>query len=214
MSFPSRVIAVLGSKGGTGKTTIAHLLGVGFAAVQYRGEPVKAAVLLTDPRREPVAQQGRRYRFYDARTPERLRERLERATQSRGWVLIVDGGGNRPAFDEVVAQSADLVLLPFRDSAEDARTVTADLHRLPMAYGLPSQWPTNAYARPAAERLVNELLGEFVEAGRLLSPVNACRATNELLKRTLDSRLATALLSEAHALTSTVWKCLQEHDQA
>jgi chromosome partitioning protein len=214
MSFPSRIIAVLGSKGGTGKTTIAHLLGVGFAAVQYQGEPVNAAVLLTDPGREPVAQQGRRYRFYDARTPERLRELLERATQTRGWVLILDGGGNRPAFDEVVAQSADLVLLPFRDSAEDARTVAADLRRLPMAYGLPSQWPTNAYARPAAERLIRELLGEFVAAGRLLPPVNACRATNELLKHTLDSRLATVLLNEARALTGSVWARLRAHTAA
>jgi chromosome partitioning protein len=102
----------------------------------------------------------------------------------------------------------------YPDSAEDARTVAADLRRLPMAYGLPSQWPTNPYARPAAERLVQALLGEFVAAGRILPPVNACRATNELLKHTLDSRLATVLLAEALALAGTVWARLQDRGQA
>ena len=213
MSLPSQIIAVLGSKGGTGKTTLAHLLGVGFTGVSYQGEPLNVAVLLTDPSREPVAQPGRRYRFYDAREPERLHELLRKAAHSTGWILVVDGGGNRPAFDEVVAQAADLVLLPFRDSAEDARTVAADLRRLPMAYGLPSQWPTNAYARPAAERLVQELLREFVAAGRVLPPVNACRATSELLKYTLEGRLATALLTEARALTRLVWERLQVRRQ-
>ncbi len=44
------------------------------------------------------------------------------------------------------------MLLPFRDSHEDLRTVLRDLEAFPNAYALPSQWPTNAWARDAADR--------------------------------------------------------------
>jgi hypothetical protein len=52
--------------------------------------------------------------------------------------------------DVELAGLADLVLLPFRDSHEDLRTVAADLARFPQARALPSQWPTNFWAQDTA----------------------------------------------------------------
>ncbi|MFO1434055.1 MAG: hypothetical protein U1F76_28865 [Candidatus Competibacteraceae bacterium] len=59
-TLPTRIVAILGNKGGTGKTTLAHLLGVGFTSRTFHGQRLNAAVLMTDPSREPVAQPGRR----------------------------------------------------------------------------------------------------------------------------------------------------------
>ena len=81
---------------------------------------------------------------------------------------------------------------------------------MPSAYGLPNQWPTNPWARAAADRLLAESLAEFVAAGRILKPVDACRASGELLKHTLDERLASHLFNEARAAALTIWEQFQK----
>ena len=57
------IICVIGNKGGTGKTTLSHMLCQGLGLLGQR-----AACVLTDTSREPLIPTGRRYVLADART--------------------------------------------------------------------------------------------------------------------------------------------------
>ncbi|MCV6900762.1 hypothetical protein OE165_27400, partial [Escherichia coli] len=74
------------------------------------------------------------------------------------WMGVVDGGGNRTEMDRKLYSLADLVLLPFRDSHEDIRTLIRDLEMFPRAYAIPTQWLVIPCQRDTAERTVDELL--------------------------------------------------------
>jgi hypothetical protein len=82
-----------GSKGGVGKSTNAHLSCLGAI---LSGQP--AAYVLTDPDRE-MRGKGRPYEVLDGRKPNDLASILKASRMTSGGWLIIDGGGNRPAFD-------------------------------------------------------------------------------------------------------------------
>lgn len=182
----AQIISILGNKGGTGKTTMSHMLGHGFGLLGLR-----AVVAVTDTTRDPLSKQGRRYLPADARTPEQL-AKIARTLQSvDGWIGIIDGGAGRQDFDDRLAALSQVVLLPFRESHEDIRTVKKDLARLPQAFAVPSQWPTNAWALEAANRTVQTLMSEFRD--RILPPVFAIGASKLLLQVELPTALPSAL---------------------
>lgn len=158
-----KVITIFGSKGGTGKSTLAHALAFGAT---LRGE--MGIVVHTD-NRPPVDCTGRPYGYVDGRDPEHIVRVLENAKQHEG-LLVIDGGGNRPAFDSVIAQAADLVLVPVTLNAEDIRLASSDLERLPEAWAIFNRWPVNWFARAVAERYATRLpqercLGRLIEVG-------------------------------------------------
>ena len=64
----AEIICVIGNKGGTGKTTLSHMLCQGLGLLGQR-----AACVLTDTSREPLIPAGRRYVLADARTRDWLR---------------------------------------------------------------------------------------------------------------------------------------------
>lgn len=191
------IIGILGNKGGTGKTTLTHLVAHGLALAGHR---VVAAT--TDAGREPLSKQHRRYLPVDARTPEALEKVAAKLANVDGWYGVLDGGANRPQTDERLAALADLVLLPFRDSPEDLRVVLRDLERFPGAYALPSQWPTNVWQREAAERALGRSLGGC--ASRILRPVPAISATKQLLEIVAPVRLPPQVDTAARDLADTV----------
>lgn len=196
-----KVIAVIGNKGGTGKTTISHLLAHGL------GLYGKSAIsVLTDETREPLGRQNRRYIPLDARTPEQLERIMERIHSLPTWIGVIDGGGNRAEMDEKLNSLADLVLLPFRDSHEDMRTVLQDLDMFPHAWGLPSQWPTNAWAQMAAERNIDELMPDY--RPRLLEPVYSVSASKLLLQAEAPFALPTVLNNMARRLAMQAMELL------
>jgi hypothetical protein len=82
-----------GSKGNVSKSATSHLACLGAI---FCNQP--AAYVLTDPDRE-IREKGRPYDVLDGRQPKQLANILS-ASQGTpdGW-LIIDGGGNRPAFD-------------------------------------------------------------------------------------------------------------------
>ncbi|HNU20533.1 MAG TPA: hypothetical protein PKK53_09645, partial [Hydrogenophilus thermoluteolus] len=129
------LIAIIGNKGGTGKTTLSHLLCHGLGLLGY-----KSACILTDTAREPLSPEGRRYVIADARSAATLERIVTKLRTLDDWVGVLDGGGNRPEVDKRLYGIADLALLPFRESAEDIRTVIRDLEQYPRAYAVPSQW--------------------------------------------------------------------------
>lgn len=98
-------IAIVGKKGGVGKTSIAHLLALGAA-----WKNIPAYLMHTDDR-EPIAVNGRPYMYYDARKPETLTTLIGSAINNDGF-CIIDSGGNRPGFDKWISESVDLVLMP------------------------------------------------------------------------------------------------------
>ncbi len=98
-------IKIASEKGGVGKTTLCHALGLGAA---LRGVP---AHLMHTDNRPPMTVQGRPYMYYDARDPKILANLMGAAVNADGY-CIVDSGGNRPDFDKWIAQSVDLVIVP------------------------------------------------------------------------------------------------------
>jgi chromosome partitioning protein len=196
------IICVIGNKGGTGKTTLSHMLCQGLGLLGQR-----SVCVLTDTHREPLAPTGRRYLVADARSREALARVVDKIRSLNAWMGVIDGGGNRTEIDRKLYGLADLVLLPFRDSQEDIRTVIRDLDMFPRAYALPMQWPTNAWAREAAEKLVHEMLGPYHD--RILEPVFTLGASKLLLQKQVPPVMPTPLANACRSAAHQVLDLLQ-----
>ncbi|MDY0012100.1 MAG: hypothetical protein RBS40_04310 [Rhodocyclaceae bacterium] len=198
----AEIICIIGNKGGTGKTTISHMLCQGLGLLGQR-----SACVLTDTSREPLAPEGRRYITADARTREALGKVVDKLRTLKDWVGVIDGGGNRTEMDRKLYALADLVILPFRDSHEDIRTVVRDLEMFPRAYALPSQWPSNAWQRATADRQVAELMSAYRH--RILNPVGALSATKLLLQRHIPEQLPTPAANACRSLARQVMEIME-----
>jgi hypothetical protein len=125
-----------------------------------------------------------------------------------GW-LIIDGGGNRPAFDEEMAAEADLTLLPFRDSEEDLEAAQRGLTTYPQALAWPAAWQTNLLAQESAKGLIDALSQAF--PGRiLLPPVYFVNSAKELLAETLTTT-STPTRREARRAFDIMAACFEAH---
>lgn len=198
----AHIICVIGNKGGTGKTSISHMLSQGLGLLDQR-----AACVLTDTSREPLNPAGRRYITADARTREALTKVVDKLRTLENWIGVVDGGGNRTEMDRKLYAMSDIVLLPFRESHEDIRTVLRDLEMFPRAYAVPSQWPNNAWQRDAADRTVHALMRPYRH--RILNPVNALSASKLLLQKEAPEQLPTPLANACRALARQVLEVLE-----
>jgi len=196
------IICVIGNKGGTGKTTLSHMLCQGLGLLGQR-----SVCVLTDTYREPLDPADRRYLIADARSREALGKVVDKIRTLQAWLGVIDGGGNRTEMDRRLYGVADLVLLPFRDSHEDIRTVIRDLELFPRAYAIPTQWPTNAWQRESAENTVRELLAPYRD--RILDPVFSLSASKLLLQKTLPGSLPTPLANACRAVAHQVVDLLQ-----
>lgn len=169
----AKVIATVGSKGGSSKSTVAHLIAHGCGSL---ARPVLAVVLTTDPGEQPRTDR-RRYMVADARTRDSLLANMRRYLEVEHLLIILDGSAARPDLDRVVADVADLAVLPFKPSAQDAERAVADLARLPpSAAALPADWP----ALPATAKRVRRYL-DMVPADRRLPPFKHIPRVSDLL---------------------------------
>ncbi|MDD5299665.1 MAG: hypothetical protein PHD65_04130 [Gallionella sp.] len=193
-----RIICVIGNKGGTGKTSITHMLCHGLGLLGKR-----SIAVLTDIEREPLSRGIRRYTPLDGRSPDKLQEIIDKLEAKPKWLAVIDGGGNRPEMDRQFYDMSGLVLLPFRDSHEDIRTVRNDLDAFPEAYGIPSQWPTNPWQQMTAERTLDEMMQDY--RPRLLDPVYAVSASKLLLEDQVPPSLPTMLNNVCRSLA---WQVL------
>jgi chromosome partitioning protein len=198
----AEIICVIGNKGGTGKTTLSHMLCQGLGLLGHR-----SACVLTDTSREPLNPGGRRYITADARTSESLTKVVDKLRTLDNWIGVIDGGGNRTEMDRKLYALSDIVLLPFRDSHEDIRTVIRDLDMFPRAYAVPSQWPSNAWQREAADRSVYEMMRPYRH--RILNPVNALSASKLMLHRNVPDQLPTPLANACRAIARQVLEVLE-----
>ncbi len=196
------IICVIGNTAGTGKTTLSHMLCQGLGLLGQR-----AACVLTDTSREPLIPAGRRYVLADARTRDSLTKVVDKLRTLENWIGVIDGGGNRTEMDRKLYALSDLVLLPFRESHEDIRTVLRDLEMFPRAYAIPTQWPTNPWQRDAADRSVARLLG--AHRHHILRPVNALSSTKLLLQKQLPEQLPTPLANACRAVARQLLEVLE-----
>lgn len=196
------IICVIGNKGGTGKTTLSHMLCHGMGLHGQR-----SVCVLTDTYREPLDPSGRRYLVADARSREALAKVVDKVRSLKAWMGVIDGGGNRTEMDRRLYGLADLVLLPFRDSHEDIRTVIRDLEMFPRAYAIPTQWPTNPWQREAAEKTVAEMLAPYRD--RILNPVPALSATKQLLQKQIPSPVPTQVSNSCRVVSRQILDLLQ-----
>ena len=174
--FPfGKIASAIGDKGGTGKTTLSHMMAHGLDLFRMH-----AVAILTDNLRDKLSKTKRNYLPFDARSDENLAQAVARLRAVGHWTGSIDGGGNRPEMDRKLADLADLVILPFRDSHEDMRTVIRDLERFPNAYALPSQSPINSWAEGSAQRSMNSL--PVNDGHRILAPVYALSSSKLLLQ--------------------------------
>ena len=181
-----KLICVIGNKGGTGKTSITHMLCHGFGLLGLR-----SIAVLTDTSREPLFRDARGYTPLDGRTPDKLEKILAKLEAMPDWIGVIDGGANRPEMDQHLYEVTNLTLLPFRDSHEDIRTVRQDLENYEKAFGIPSQWPTNPWQQMAAEHTLDELMQDY--RPRLLEPVYAVSSSKLLLEAQIPRELPTVL---------------------
>jgi chromosome partitioning protein len=173
----AKIIVLAGDKGGSGKTTSSHAIAHGLAMYG-----VHAFHISTDPRREILPPEARRYATLDGRDPRNLGSIIDRLHEAERAIVLIDGGGGRPEVDKVLSEVADLTILPFMQSQTDLRVVKADLDRLPEAVGLPNRWPTQKWAREVADRELAEELRGYVD--RLMSPVPEINGYVSLLRDT------------------------------
>ena len=196
------IICVIGNKGGTGKTTLSHMLSHGLGLLGQR-----SVCVLTDTYREPLDPAGRRYLVADARSREALAKVTDKIRSLKSWLGVIDGGGNRTEMDRRLYGLADLVLLPFRDSHEDIRTVIRDLEMFPRAYAIPTQWPTNAWQKEAASKTVQEMLAPYQD--RILDPVYALSGSKVLLQKQVPASVPSALNNASRSVARQVLDLLQ-----
>ncbi len=198
----AEIVCIIGNKGGTGKTTLSHMLCQGLGLLGQR-----SVCVLTDTHREPLDPDGRRYLIADARTREALGKVVDKVRTLPGWLGVIDGGGNRTEMDRKLYSLASVVLLPFRDSHEDIRTVVKDLEAFPSAWAIPSQWPTNPWQQEAAEKTLRDHLGDY--ADRILQPINALSASKLLMQRKIPPKLPTPLGNACRTLAYQVLELME-----
>jgi chromosome partitioning protein len=153
------VIALVGSKGGSGKSTAAHLIAHGCGSLP---RPVPVALLTTDGEEHPRTDR-RRYIVMDARTRDGLLGHMRRLLEVERLLIVLDGAAGRPDLDQVVSEVADLAVLPFKPAAQDAERAADNLARMPSAVALPMDWP----ALPATAKRVRKYLNSVPEDRRL-----------------------------------------------
>lgn len=198
----AEIVCIIGNKGGTGKTTLSHMLCQGLGLLGQR-----SVCVLTDTQREPLEPEGRRYLVADARTREAMGKVVDKIRSLQGWLGVIDGGGNRSEMDRKLYGLANLVLLPFRDSHEDIRTVIRDLELFPRAWAIPAQWPTNPWQQEAAEKTIREQLGQYSD--RILQPVSALSSSKLLLQKNIPAKLPTPLGNACRAMAYQVLELME-----
>lgn len=169
-----KIVSFAGRKGGTGKTTNSHAAAHGLAMLG-----IPSAYVLTDKRQLP-SDEKRVYSIIDGRTTNQLEQAVATAKSHNGaGVLVIDGGGNREAVDELISSICDAVFLPFGASDDDVATAAEDMARFPKAWALPSNWPNNSKAQEIDSGYINKLAEHFPD--RMLKPILSTHAVRDLV---------------------------------
>jgi chromosome partitioning protein len=187
----AKVIAFAGSKGGTGKSTLSHLAAHGAGSLP---RSIPAVVVTTDPE-DVLAEGDRRYVVVDGRSPGLLANQLQRLLVVERLLIIVDGVANRADVDRVLAEIADLVVIPYGPSSQDATRAALNLDGLPTAAAMPNRWPTHPGVAKRARRWL-----EAIPASRRLPALRAIPRLDALLGPDSYGEIAYEIAAPARGL--------------
>jgi len=177
-----KIVSFLGEKGGVGKTTNAHATAHGLSMLG-----IPAAYLMTDKRELP-SDESRVYTVIDGRTVAQLEQAVATARQHNGkGVLVIDGGGNRGAVDELLASISDTIILPFTADDDSVYVVAREMAQFPGAWALPSNWPTNSKAAEVDSGYIEKL--EALYPKRLLTPTPATHSIRDIMLQSFSGTL-------------------------
>ena len=169
-----KIVSFLGEKGGVGKTTNAHATAHGLSMLG-----IPAAYLMTDKRELP-SDENRVYTVIDGRTVAQLEQAVATARQHDGkGILVIDGGGNRGAVDELLASVSDTIILPFTADDDSVYVVAREMAQFSGAWALPSNWPTNSKAAEVDAGYIEKL--ETLYPKRLLAPTPATHSIRDIM---------------------------------
>jgi chromosome partitioning protein len=187
----AKVIGVVGEKGGGGKSTISHLLGHGAGSLP---NAIDAIVATTDPNDQPVTGR-RRYLPMDTRNLADLAELLRRVDGEDRLLIIVDGAASRTKVDEVLADVADLLIVPYGPSPQDTDRAVKHLDRIANAVAVPNRWPTHPATAKSAERWLDR-----IPTDRRLPIVPQIAKASAILDEELYPTIATTLSRPGQSL--------------
>lgn len=194
-------IAVCGSRGGSGKTSTAHLVALGAA---WHGVP--AYMFHTDDR-EPITVNGRPYGYFDARTPQDLSDFVGKILNTDG-LCIIDSGGNRPTFDSWIASTVDLVLVPVSPDPEDVREGIAHAARLESAGADNVRFILTKYPPTRNERLFVARYFENLPEDKVIGQLPAVAAVRIL--RDSDNPTFTTPPSKVNNLARRAYRLVKD----
>lgn len=153
-----KTIALIGQKGGTGKTTLATILAVAF---EMDGFPTHAIDL--DPQASLCGwsdDRGPHAPAVSGILPARLQKALQAAEADGVKVCIIDTAGRAEQAAMAALKAADLAIIPMQPSAADLRTIEAAKEQLKMA-GDPPHFAVLCRSRSRGGRAVEAR--EFLE---------------------------------------------------
>jgi len=192
----AKVIAVAGTKGGTGKSTLSHLIAHGAGSLP---KPIPAVVLTTDED-DDLLEGNRRYVVVDGRTPELLASQLEDLLYVEHLLIVIDGAAGRADLDEVIAKLADVLVVPFGPADHEVTRVNKNLATAPKGIALPNRWPAHQATRARANRLLERIPKER----RFEFPFPAIPKLDGLFSATRYAELAYDIASPARGLVTEV----------
>jgi chromosome partitioning protein len=166
-------VAVIGQKGGSGKTTLAIGLATTAAAV---GEEV--AVIDLDPQASATKWKDRRTVSNPAVVSaqvSRLRPTLDAAKASGADLVVIDSPGKNDSAAVEAARVADIVLIATRPGVFDMETLPAIRDLLRIA-GDPPSYVVFNHMHPQGNRIADEFKGLTISYADLPScPVHLCQ---------------------------------------
>jgi hypothetical protein len=127
-------VAILGRKGGSGKSTLSYFLahGMSTGVSNLIGNKVWSVLLRTDNRTRRPSEINKKREYMIASVPgdesdgDYIKTLIEKIEQIPDSFLIIDGGANRRNYDYAACAVADLVLIPTGCSEEDLETADGD----------------------------------------------------------------------------------------
>lgn len=199
-----KIACFIGGKGGSGKTTNAHSTTHGLCMLG-----VPAAYVMTDnPNvRQLLTDETRVYSIIDGTTVEKLEAAITTAKQHNGnGVLVIDGGGNRGAVDDLIASVADAIVLPFTADDDAVWVVYNEMNEFPKASALPSNWPSNEKAFKVDAGFIDKLKSKY--PGRILPPAYSTHSIRDLTLQSFNGTLLPPAQRYCRAVARTVMKLL------
>lgn len=148
-----KVVAVIGQKGGCGKTTVS----LGLASVAAK-VGLAVAVIDLDPQATAACWADRREDKTIAvvSAPSRLNATLENAKAGEADLVIIDTAGKSDTQAADAARAADLVLMPVRPHIFDLETLRASIDILRLA-GNPRAAVLLTFVQPQATKGPDEV---------------------------------------------------------